>query len=428
PVTQDAQNIEKPESKAIDNDAIKQNTEALNKNTESVQSAEKTSEKVEKSAPKQKAEKEPNRQTNDNKAEDAALKENTAALKENSKADKEKKPSGKNATEKAIEKEERKRKPEKESSGFSDFVNRAFEILKEKLPGSKSHDSSQYTGTGGSTKFSKSAAAGEAEGNLVRSMSSRDSKSYESIKKQTNNMMESLTESIVAGFGNMESADLLMKVETHTRKINRIISDSFIHGLGIPKEQVKLKVDELNRSLIKEITVGMAGKVKKGEIAHGPSNPAEMKEFQSVLGGDIALESLGPLIDKFKELDEEDTTGVIAKLSKLQELMFSVSDMAEASPEAIQHLFQTLERMSKDPAIKEFAPQQMRDIQDVTQRVYRDISSTEPGAAINVVNNTRSDVAQQQRVADFDLAGAISALSGITGAISSFVDNLYDVE
>ncbi|MGL5100272.1 MAG: phage tail tape measure protein, partial [Fusobacteriaceae bacterium] len=277
------------------------------------------------------------------------------------------------------------------------------------------------------TSFSKSEAASEARSNLFHSMPKRDKSSYMNIEKQTASIMEALEDSILKGFGDMESADLIIKVEAHAKKINRMLSDTFLFGLGIPKEIIKEKVDGLNRQLMKEVTDGMSGKVKRGEIAHGPREAEGKAEFKRILDADISGDMLMPLIEGLNEIDPENTTGTILKLERLNEMMIELANMEEMTPRSIQDLFQYMEKLSKDSSISEFVPQ-YADIKSTTQRVFRDTSRDTPGESINVVEDTREDVAQQNRVANFNMGAIPQVLGQLSDAISGFVDNIYDVE
>ncbi|MGL5690231.1 MAG: phage tail tape measure protein [Bacteroidales bacterium] len=239
------------------------------------------------------------------------------------------------------------------------------------------------------------------------------------LTQKVKTMFKGLDVDTKAAFGDYESAEVSSSINKHVNKMVKMIEDSIIYGIGVDKNDLANKVEELNVDFSSALLEKLAIKMREGKVYSGPTEEKEIDEFNIIV--DSAKMKIQELSQEFKDTGE--FSGNIKKL------MLSLEDTlsGQYSADVIFREFNDLQKRYAESL------EGQNGINDTMELVVESFKAFSSGVDPEEVGKVMKDITDNtikpiKKLQDFDLSKYKNLMLGIGAGITGLVAEIYAAE
>lgn len=268
-------------------------------------------------------------------------------------------------------------------------------------------------------RYARHSAAENVRKSLFDDLTKQEKIMMQQLSTKTRSIFIKLREELATGLGAMHSAEATNKIDAHIAKVNKMIQDSLIYGIGIPKEKLAETVRKMNSDFAASLNEVVAKQAKAG-IMPGPTTDEEIFGFASHIGSI----SLGKVIDEITSLNE----GTKHFEGSLREII-SVMDHFVNNEISVQHYFEDIDYiLKKDKELEKGLPGLKKTLDEVRNKYSTYGTGEEPKKSADLVTKTRRTLAGTKADLDFDPSMLTAAAASIGAATIALINSIETTE
>lgn len=268
-------------------------------------------------------------------------------------------------------------------------------------------------------KYAKAGAADNVKKTLFDDLSKQEKIIMQQLTTKTKTIFGKLRDDLITGLGSMGSAEVVNKIDAHISKMNRVIQDSIIYGIGIPKEKLEEQVRKMNSDFAASMS-DMVAKQAKGGVMPGPTTDDEKLSFATHIGS-VSLSELATVITGLNE-DTEKYRGSLVSIAGIMEELVN-------NEISLQHFFSDIDHVLKrDKELEKGLPGVKKVLKDVRDQYSTYGAAEDPRQTADLVSGARRTVSNAQTQLGFDPSVITTAVASMAVAVGSLVNSIEETE